>query len=71
METGAISTASPARNSAYPDIADETGLAGELLHSSATHCCFTGVAQKWLSTSFAAKPSTIGGAERPARLSVS
>jgi hypothetical protein len=46
VETGAISTATPARSSAAPEIADETGLAGELLHSSATHCCFTGVARK-------------------------
>jgi hypothetical protein len=68
---GGSNPPAPARSSAAPEIADETGLAGELLHSSATHCCFTGVAQKWLSTSFAAKPSTIGGAERPARLSVS
>jgi hypothetical protein len=33
METGAISTASPARRPADPEIVDEIGRAGELLHS--------------------------------------
>lgn len=53
--------------SAYPEIADETGLAGELLRSSTTHHCCTGFARTWLSTPFAVKPSTIGGAVRLGR----
>lgn len=38
----------PARCSASPEIPHETGLAGELLHSSATHHCCTGVVIPWL-----------------------
>lgn len=55
----------PARSSASPEIAHETGLTGALLHSAATHPCGTSVARKWLPTSFAAEPSAIGGIRLP------